>query len=157
MLCVVFPHIHFCVFSNCFSFGNLITLGLWLCIPFRRVVHNSSWIWYWKKLVQRPVLCLLAATLTNEVFDHLSVPRQIKAFSVIIWYQLLFFAMDLENEAALPVSVTSQLLHGEVAVLCSGTCREAVGELLAVLAPVSHWACLSRAGGYNRGELEDDC
>lgn len=50
--------------------------------------------------------------MKNEVFDHLSVPRQIKAFSVFICYKLLFFTADLENELAFPVSVTSQLLHG---------------------------------------------
>lgn len=71
-----------------FLFDNLFTLDLWLCIPFRRVVHSSSsWIWYWKKLVQRPVLCLLAAALTNEewsVWPFICAKANLSLFSVCL-------------------------------------------------------------------------
>ena len=75
--CISFPiYVQpFCVLSNLFFFVILFTLGLWVLVPFRResftIVAAEHGIE--KQLVQRPVLCLLAAALTNEVFEHLFI------------------------------------------------------------------------------------
>lgn len=166
MCCMLYflPHIHFCMLSNCFSFDNLFILDLWLCIPFRRVVQNSSsWIWYWKKLVQRPVLCLLAAALTNEewsVWPFICGKANVSLFSIYLIRApvlLQIWRMSLHYLFQWHLSYSMNRCCALLWIVPSGDLQKAIGELSAMLASVStecaEYSSFSRAGGYNRGEL----
>lgn len=106
--CVLFPFPYTCNLSACFQivFLNLFTLGLWALVPFRQelftVVAAENGIE--KKLVQRPVLCLLAAALTNEewsvwAFICAKAGSNSSHFSILFdrnsWFLLLIWRLSL--------------------------------------------------------------
>lgn len=58
----------FCMLSNLFFLVNLFSLGIWVPVSFRRESFTTvaAERGIEKELIQRPILCLLAAALTKE-------------------------------------------------------------------------------------------